>query len=206
MTVAYARGEEGGSGVNSSPLKILKEMKTTLFGTNRLFHTKIAEIALMFFRAIKLAYKISKNLHCDAIIGLPVVNQSTNKVFWRAALDVDNCRKSETFIFSNEPMFLRGELAEIAVMSFCLVQLSNLISRNFHYHAMHQYRYSNFSDTFCLNCIFVIDAAVKQQLVSRSFLKYDVSAVTMAAHKIKRKNQIFTVGLLVSLSPGSTKV
>ena len=46
---------------------------------------------------------------------------------------------------------------------------------------MQQYRYSSFSDMLCLNCIFVIDAAVKQ-LVSRSFLKHGVSAVPMAAH------------------------
>ena len=39
---------------------------------------------------------------------------------------------------------------------------------------MQQYRYSNFSDVFCLNCNFVIDAAVKQ-LVSRSFQKYGAS-------------------------------
>ena len=61
---------------------------------------------------------------------------------------------------------------------------------------MQQYRYSNFSDVFCLNCNFVIDAAVKQ-LVSGSSFKYEVSAVTMAAHKIFLKNQIFTV--IVSL-------
>ena len=66
---------------------------------------------------------------------------------------------------------------------FCAVQLPNLISRNFYYDAMQQYRYSNFSDVFCLNCNFVIDAAVKP-LVSGSFLKYGVSAVIMAAHKI----------------------
>ena len=36
-------------------------------------------------------------------------------------------------------------------------------------------------DVFCLNCVFVIDTAVKQ-LVSRSFLKHGVSAVAMAAH------------------------
>ena len=48
---------------------------------------------------------------------------------------------------------------------------------------MQQYRLSSFSDVFCLNCIFVIDAAVKQ-LVSRprSFLKHGVFAVAMAAH------------------------
>ena len=79
---------------------------------------------------------------------------------------------------------------------FYSVQLSNLISWNFHYDAMQQYRQSNFYDVFCLNCIFVIDAAVKQ-LVGRSFLKYGVSAVTMAAHKLKKKKQIFTV--LISL-------
>ena len=49
---------------------------------------------------------------------------------------------------------------------------------------------------FCLNCIFVIDAAFAaavKQLVSRSFLKYGVSAVAMAAYKFFFKsNQIFT--------------
>ena len=48
---------------------------------------------------------------------------------------------------------------------------------------MQQYQYSNFSDVFCLNCIFDIGAVVKR-LVSRSFLKYGLSAVAMAAHKI----------------------
>ena len=62
---------------------------------------------------------------------------------------------------------------------------------------MQQYRYSNFFDVLCLNCNFVIDAAVKQ-LVSGSSLKYEVSAVTMAAQKIFLENQIFTV--IVSLN------
>ena len=79
----------------------------------------------------------------------------------------------------------------------CAVQLPNLISRNFCYDAMQQYWYSNFFDVFCLNCNFVIDAAVKQ-FVCGSFLKYGVSAVTMAAQKIKKKKQIFTA--LVSLN------
>ena len=57
---------------------------------------------------------------------------------------------------------------------------------------MQQYRYSNFFDVFCLNCNYIIDAAVKQ-LVSGSSLKYEVSAATMAAHKIFLENQIFTV-------------
>ena len=36
--------EGGGSGVKKKTLKILKEMKTSFFGTNRLFfHTEIAE-------------------------------------------------------------------------------------------------------------------------------------------------------------------
>ena len=60
---------------------------------------------------------------------------------------------------------------------------------------MQQYRKSNFSDVFCLNYIFVIDATVKH-LISKSFPKCGVflnavffnaviikySAVTMAAH------------------------
>ena len=55
---------------------------------------------------------------------------------------------------------------------------------------MQQYWLSNFSDVFCLNCIFVIDAAAVKQLASRSFLKYGVSAVAMAAHKFFFLNQI----------------
>ena len=80
------------------------------------------------------------------------------------------------------------------MLFFCSVQLSNLISRNFYYDTMQQYR---ISDVFCLNCSFVIDAAVRQ-LVSGSFLRYEESAVTMAAHKMFLKNQIFTA--LVSLN------
>ena len=54
---------------------------------------------------------------------------------------------------------------------------------------------------FCLNCIFVIDAAAVKQLVSRSFLKYGVSTAVMAAHNFFFKsNQIFTVPVLVSLN------
>ena len=50
----------GSFGGQNPPLKILKEMKTSLFGTNRLFHTEIAEIALMFFYAIQLVIKSRK--------------------------------------------------------------------------------------------------------------------------------------------------
>ena len=64
---------------------------------------------------------------------------------------------------------------------------------------MQRYWQSNFSDVFCMNCIFVIDAAAVKQLVSRSFLKYSVSAVAMSAHNfLFKSNQIFTV--LVSLN------
>ena len=69
-----------------------------------------------------------------------------------------------------------------------------LISKNFCYDATQQYRYFNFSDMFRLNCIFVIDAAVKQ-LVSRNFFDLGVSVVATAwPHtKIKKKSiQIFT--------------
>ena len=56
---------------------------------------------------------------------------------------------------------------------------------------MQQYWLSNFFDVFCLNCIFVIAAAAAvKQLVSRSFLKYGVPAVAMAAHEFFFFNQI----------------
>ena len=56
--------------------------------------TEIAEIDLMFFGAIQLAYKILKNFYCEGIIGLPVA-----KLFWCAALDVDDHKKRETILF-----------------------------------------------------------------------------------------------------------
>ena len=56
----------------------------------------------MFFCAIQLAYKILKNFHCDAIIGLVIV-----KLCLCAALDVDDCRKSETFLVFKAKSFLR---------------------------------------------------------------------------------------------------
>ena len=55
---------------------------------------------------------------------------------------------------------------------------------------MQQYWKSNFSDVFCLNCIFVIDAAAAKQLVNSSFLKYGVSAVAMAAHNFFFKSNL----------------
>ena len=78
----------------------------------------------------------------------------------------------------NPLLFFVRSLPKLLSCFLCSVQLFNLISRNFYCDAIQQYRYSNFSDMFCLNCIFVIDAAVKQ-LVSRSFLKYGASAVTI---------------------------
>ena len=56
----------------------------------------------MFFCAIQLAYKILKNFHCDAKIGLLIV-----KLCLCAALDVDDRRKSETFLVFKEKSFLR---------------------------------------------------------------------------------------------------
>ena len=81
-------------------MKILKEMKISLFGTNRLFHTEIAEIALMFFYAIQLGYKISKNFHCDAMIGLPVV------IFSGALrLTLTIAEKKKPFFFETNRLF-----------------------------------------------------------------------------------------------------
>ena len=58
----------------------------------------------MFFCAIQLAYKILKNFHCDAIIRLLIV-----KLSLCAALEVDDCRKSETFLVFKAKSFLRIE-------------------------------------------------------------------------------------------------
>ena len=71
--MAYARGGGGGFGGQNPPtLKILKEMKSSLLERTVFFHAEIVKIALMFFCAIQLAYKILKNFHCDAIIGLVI--------------------------------------------------------------------------------------------------------------------------------------
>ena len=55
----------------------------------------------MFFCVIQLDYKILKNFHCGAMIGLPIV-----KLCLCAALDVDDSRKSETFLVFKAKLFL----------------------------------------------------------------------------------------------------
>ena len=82
------------------------------------------------------------------------------------------------------------------VFLFCSTLYFNLEKLSFR--CDQQYRKSNFSDVFCLNCNFVTDATVKH-LTSRSFLKCGVSAETMAAHIhfFIKLNQIFII--LVSL-------
>ena len=112
---------------------------------------------------------------------------------------LDNCRKKKYFIFKTNRLLFVRSLQQLLSCTryFCFVQLCHLISRNFLYGAMQQYRKSNFY-VFCLNCIYVIDATVKL-LISRNFLKCGVSAVTMAGHKrfFIKLNQIFII--LVSL-------
>ena len=168
-------GWGGGFGGQNPPIEDFKRNENFPFGNEPMFFIQRQPKLLLCFSVLSsLLVNLEKlSLWCN--------NRSAVKLFWCAALD--DCRKSEIFLFWNEPTFLRAELAATAVLFFRSVQLSNLISRNFYYHAMQQYRYFNFSDVFCLNYNFVIDAAAKQ-LVSRSFLKYDSSAVTMAAHKI----------------------
>ena len=99
--------------------------------------------------------------------------------------------KMISFLILKQTEFFCAELAKIAIMFFpfgptLYFNLEKLSLRC----DMQQYRRSNFSDVFCLNCIFVIGAAAEKQLVSTSFLKWGVSAVAMAAHKLFFLNQI----------------
>ena len=99
--MAYAR--KGFRGSTPPPIEDFKRNKNLSFlKRTAFFHTEIAEIALMFFCAIQLAHKILKNVHCDAIIGLVIA-----KLCLCAALDVDDCRKSETFLVFKAKSFLR---------------------------------------------------------------------------------------------------
>ena len=96
------RTHGGVSGDKTPPLKILKEMKTFCFGTNRLFSYRDCRTCSHVFCAIQLVYEILKNFQCVAIIGLLIV-----KLCLCAALDVDDCRKSETFLVFKAKSFLR---------------------------------------------------------------------------------------------------
>ena len=74
---------------------------------------------------------------------------------------------AEKINFETNLLFFMQSLPKLLSCFFCSVQLSNLISRNFHYDAICNNTGSpNFSDVFSLNCIFVIDAAAVKQLVS----------------------------------------
>ena len=112
--------------------------------------------------------------------------------------------KVKPFFFGTNRLFFVRSLPKSLSCFFCSVQLFNLIWRKISYDAMQQHRYAKFSGIFCLNYIFVIDAAGKQ-LISRSFLKHGVSAVTMAAHSLFffKSNQIFTA--LISFTRSSNE-
>ena len=109
---------------------------------------------------------------------------------------LDDCRKKKPFFKSNRLFFVRG-----------LPQLVSRISVLFNFVIKSRETFITMrcnntgSPTFlmcCLNCIFFIDATVKH-LISRSFLKCGVFAVTMAAHKhfFIKLHQIFII--LVSI-------
>ena len=65
----------------------------------------------MLFCAIQLAYEISKIFHCDAIISLLIV-----KLCLCAAVDVGDCRKSETILVFKAKSFLRTVTVSGAVV------------------------------------------------------------------------------------------
>ena len=161
------------------------------------FHTEIAEIVINYHVFLcyptSVCHIILKNFHLPEV--KPEVRKSNFSGALRLMLTI--AEKVKLFFFETNRLFFVRSWPKLLSCFFLFGQSSNLISKNFYYDTMQQYRCSNFSDVFCLNCNFVIDVAVKQ-LASGSSLKYEVSAVTMAAHKIFLKNQIFTV--IVSLN------
>ena len=93
-------------------------MKTSLFQNDpRFFHTKIAQIAILFFCAIQLAYIILNNFHCDAISGVRTGGEVTPPPPPLKIL------KNENLSFWNEPPFLMQRLPKL--LSYFSV-LSNL--------------------------------------------------------------------------------
>ena len=98
----------GFGGQPPPPLKILKEMKTSLSGTNRRYSYRDCRNCSHVFLCFQLAHKILKKFHCDAIIGLPVV-----KLCWCAALDVDDCRKKKPFFFETNRLFFVRSLPQL---------------------------------------------------------------------------------------------
>ena len=80
--MAYARGvgERGGRSTFPPPLTINEKIKTTLFGTIRLFSYRDFRNCCHVFLCYRTCLLISRNFYCDAII--PVV-----QLFWWAALE-----------------------------------------------------------------------------------------------------------------------
>ena len=95
-------GGRGFRGSKPPPLKVLKKIKTSLFGTNRLFSYRDCRNCSHVFLCYPTCLEIVKNFHCDAIIGLLIVKLCLN-----AALDVGDCRNSETFLVFKAKSFLR---------------------------------------------------------------------------------------------------
>ena len=122
--------------------------------------------------------KILINFHYDAIIGISVVKLT------------GSLRLRLTIAETVKPFLKRTDFSSCGACRNCChvfpfgpTFLFNFEKLLLPFEATIPVQYSNFSDVFCLNCIFVIHVAMKHW-VSRSFLKYGVSAVTMAARKI----------------------
>ena len=174
----------GGGGFRGSkpPHWRLKKLKTSLFETIRFFSYRDCRNC---YQLVSCFSMLSDFLMLHNFEKLSLwCNNTGSQTFLVRCLTLTIAEKVKAFFFeTNRLFFVRSLPKLLSCFFFCSVQLSNLISKNFYYDTMQLYRHSNFSNVFCLNCSFVIDAAVRQ-LVSGSSLKYEISAVTMAAHKI----------------------
>ena len=98
----------------------------------------------------------------------------------------DGCRKSKISLFLNNPVFLRAELAEIDItfFPFSPTFLFNLEKLSLGCDAT--VPAVNFLGVFCLNCIFVINAALKR-LISKRVSVNGIYALTIGL-ALQQKN------------------
>ena len=99
----HGGGGGGFGGQTPPPIEDFKRNENLSFRNKPpFFIQRLPKLLSCFSVLSNLLYKILKNFHCDAIIGLLMV-----KLCLCAALDVDDCRESETFFVFKAKSFLR---------------------------------------------------------------------------------------------------
>ena len=82
----------------------------------------------------------NKLMKLNCLHGLHLLSTANTHSQHSSPTPLTIAEKNKPFLFETNRLFFVRSLPQLLSCFFCSVQLSNLISRNFHYDAMQQYR------------------------------------------------------------------